>query len=158
MLGVGLVLAYILFRRRDDGSGGAMFLPQTQPMAGLELLGVGASQRRLPAPRAAVNPESTIRTYTLPSITVPSEAYRLATAPVTANHRVTVRVIAPQGGLALLAFSSNELAAPGGNTMMIPVGQHQEIRLHPGQALYGKGQAPGVMVSVIQTEAPRDGG
>ncbi len=154
IMGVGLILAYLLFRRRDDGTVAllpAMATPWSMPP------GVVQS----PAPAALPSPSSTLRTYTLPSITTSAAAFRLATAPRNAHHRVTVRVVAPQGGLAVLSFSASELSGVNSlaaGTMTIPTGQHQEIRLPPGQSLYGKGHIPGVMVSLIQIDAPADAG
>ena len=151
-LGVGLILAYLLFRRREDGAP-MMLLPAPAPAPTAHpALGAPSFAPRAPAPSQRTQ-ETTLRTYTLPSITTGADAFRLATAPSTARNRVTVRVVAPQGGLAVLAFSPNDLVGMNsldGGTMVIPTGQHQEIKLLPGQALYGKGQIPGVMVSITQ--------
>lgn len=92
---------------------------------------------------------------TLPALATNTVAYRLATATRTAASMVTVRVVAPQGGLGIFAFTANELAdgvALSGDTMIIPTGQYQKIRLQPGQSLYGKGQIAGVMISLVQDQ------
>ena len=156
-LGVGLVLAYLLFRRQPSLDGAMLALPSPggwSPPAQPQMPSLAAATTGGPVAAAARPAQQTImRTYTLPSITTNTGAFRLATAPSDTHNRVTVRVIAPQGGLAVLAFAPNELVglnALEGGTMVIPTGQHQDIRLPAGQSLYGKGHVPGVMVSIVQ--------
>lgn len=99
-----------------------------------------------------------LNTVTLPSLTVPqSVAARLATA-TDVPYRVTVRVISPVASWAIMAYSPNDLdiptlgVLPVGETAIIPVGEFQRFRLAPRQALFAKGSAPNVVVSVISSE------
>lgn len=172
-LGLGIaaflgMLAYVLFLRRQQQFPTKMLNAAYAPT--LPAAPAGMLPAALPAPQLGYAPfasratvaargisqDSLVRTYTLPAVTSSTEAFRLATSPTGGGgSRVTVRVIAPQGALAVLAFTSNELNvgnALAESTLVIPTGQHQTIRIAPGQALYGKGQIPNVMVSVVQAE------
>lgn len=167
VLGVGLVLVYVLFRRRDTGDS----QPSPQPIAGPpQVIHIdGTGQAVMPSTETLVKAISKalsarthpdmrtfMRSYTLPSLTdFQSEAIRIATAG-RHPYEVIVRAVEPPGGHAVVSFDANELnmvghlpsvstlstnfsAFPIGDVMVIPTGQFQPIRLRPGQVLYAKG-------------------
>jgi hypothetical protein len=95
--------------------------------------------------------QSTMRTYRLPWLAdANTPAIRIATAGGV-SHEVIVRVVAPPGALASFSFSANELnipqnviaaglsTVPAGDTLTVPAGQHQLIRMNAKQVLYAKG-------------------
>jgi len=95
--------------------------------------------------------QSTMRTYRAPWLADPNTpAIRIATAG-NVSHEVIVRVVAPPGALAAFSFSPNELnipqalvapgvsAVPAGDTLIVPAGQQQLIRMNAKQVLYAKG-------------------
>jgi len=98
---------------------------------------------------------TSIRTITLPTIT--GQAVRVANATDVA-YKVTVRTVSPPGAFAVLSFDASELntpnlaAIPNGNTLLLPAGQDDEIRLMPRQVLYAKGNVVGVVLSVVASE------
>lgn len=183
ILGFGIVICYLLFRKRD-GENQPLAAPAlaVQPPPQIihrevirEVLPERARRRspsyladpedeeyEEPATRR-VSGEARTRTFYLPSLTDPrSEAVRIATA--TDRHcRATVRVVAPSGGFIAVAYSPGELNTPGqdaipvGDTLIMPTGDTQEMRLSPRQALYAKGSVSGVVVSVLTAETPHDG-
>jgi hypothetical protein len=168
VLGVGLVLVYVLFRRRENESPQAYQGPVSAPPQVIHISGNGAGQVELPSTHAITKaitdaltgPQRDMRTfmrsYTLPSLTnFRSEAIRIATAGKQ-PYEVVVRAIEPPGGHAVVSFDANELnmvghlpsvstlstnfsAFPIGDVLVIPTGQFQPIRLRPGQVLYAKG-------------------
>lgn len=162
VLGVGLVLVYALFRRRENR--------EPQPVSGVPqvininggALGSGVStESMVQAISQALSSQrqdlrTFMRSYTLPSLTNPrSEAIRVATAGKQ-PYEVVIRCVEPPGGHAVLSFDPNELnmvghlpsvstasanfsAFPIGDVLVIPAGQFQPVRLRPGQVLYAKG-------------------
>jgi hypothetical protein len=110
-----------------------------------------------------ISSESRARSFSLPALSnYRSEAVRVATA-TDRPCRATVRVVGPIGGHAVFAYTPNELNMPGqdtipvGDTLIMAAGDVQEVRLPPRQAIYAKGSVPGVVVSVLTSEAPSDG-
>jgi hypothetical protein len=95
--------------------------------------------------------QSSLRTYRLPWLADASTpAVRVATAG-DVSAEVWVRVVAPPGALAAFSFTPSELDAPqaiiapglsrvpAGETLVVPSGQAQMIRMNPRQVLYAKG-------------------
>lgn len=167
VLGVGLVLVYVLFRRRDNESQQPVQMPVSAPPQVIHVDGTGQAQ--LPATEKIVagimkalsnqkrnDMRTFMRSYTLPPLTdFRSEAIRIATAGKQ-PYEVVVRCVEPPGGHAVVAFDANELnmvghlpsvstlsanfsAFPIGDVLVIPAGQFQPVRLRPGQVLYAKG-------------------
>lgn len=166
VLGVGLVLVYVLFRRRDNETAQPAQAVSGPP----QVIHIdGAGQAQLPATDKIVkgimealssqkrnDMRTFMRSYTLPPLTdFRSEAIRIATAGKQ-PYEVVVRCVEPPGGYAVISFDANELnmvgnlpsvstlsanfsAFPIGDVLVIPSGQFQPVRLRPGQVLYAKG-------------------
>lgn len=93
-----------------------------------------------------------MKTFRLPWLGDPgnaSQAIRVANA-LDNPYEVTVRVVGPPGALAALSFSPTELMnqpviaagisqVPIGDTIIMPAGQRQTIRMNPRQGLYARG-------------------
>jgi hypothetical protein len=170
VLGVGIVLCYVLFRRRDSDklSGPQQALERVPEQAvlpaapatpvyndsnALEAL-VHNLQKR---DEAARNLRTFMRSYVLPSLTDPSaDPIRVVTAG-DQPYEVIIRCVEPPGGHAVLARDPNELRVgalpavstattnfsefPVGDVVVIPSGQFQHLRLRPHEALFAKGTA-----------------
>ena len=189
VLGLGVVVCYLLFRRKDTPTLGnsegshtiereiirevptympnpngqqmqaqpPQFLTRNRPKV------ADVSDRNMFGPELSTRfgQGMTVRTFTLPAISAArDDAVRIATA-TDIPFRATVRVVAPIGGWAVLAFSVGELNnasenIPTGDTLIMPAGDQQEFRLPPRQALYAKGSVDGVIVSVVSAESPKD--
>ena len=185
ILGFGVVICYLLFRRRDgEGQATAPVLTGAPQIIHREIIRevlpervpLERARRRSPSYHAdpddedyeepaarRVSNEARARSFYLPTLADSrSEAVRIATA-TDRPCRATVRVVAPSGGFIAVAYSPSELNVPGldaipvGDTLIMPVGDVQEMRLSPRQALYAKGSVPGVVVSVLTAETPSDG-
>lgn len=192
VLGLGLVVAYLLFRKRDDGTseitGVEPRVIERHTIREIPIFSGGKKNKKGKKKReqlqvayhsdseasyediygtqmmARTGQDTSMRTFQLPSIlTAGTEAVRIATSPSGIHSRATVRVVAPGGGFAVVAFSPGELNIvwgtnniPTGDTLVMPAGDQQEFRLPPRQAIYAKGSEDGVIVSVIQAEAPND--
>ena len=184
VVGLGVMLCYVLFRKKDKELTGPALMPQPQPvpmpypypvpqLPGQALPDAAASAKAMSPVKeildlikhkhrsAEMGMRTFMRSYTLPYIGDPrSEAIKVAEAGTVA-YEVVVRVVQPPGGFAVLAFDPNELnvsgvpfvqtlgtsysAFPVGNTLIMPAGQFQVLRLAPRQSLYAKGTvAPNV--------------
>lgn len=91
------------------------------------------------------------------------ETFRLGTSPsrIATGHgarsRVVVRAVSQAGQFALISADAAELsiastAAPSGGVAVVPVGQDNTFYLRGRQALYAKGSAAGVTVSVLEND------
>lgn len=152
-VGVGLILAYLLFRRQS-------FAPRAvecrlEPMRALpERTHVAVDQ----IDRSSVRHNAQIRTVPLPSLTDAQEPPRLGTGPAAGETGITVRVLGPSGSFAVFAFHVGDFAAlsvagvPVGETLIVPAGGDQRLALRPGQTLRAKGSTTGVLVSVVHDE------
>ena len=170
VLGVGLVLAYVLFRRRENQSLEGNQQPLVLPPQVIHIDGNASAQpagfstdKLVKAVSQALSQQRNdmrtfMRSYTLPALTnFRSEAIRIATAGKQ-PYEVVVRCVEPPGSHAVIAFDANELnmvghlpavstastnfsAFPIGDVLVIPAGQFQPVRLRPGQVLYAKGTA-----------------
>ena len=167
VLGVGLVLVYVLFRRRENenpqpvqapvlGTPQVIHINNSEPSQLPDAGKIIDEIRKAISNRQRQEMRTFMRSFTLPSLTnFRSEAVRIATAG-SSPYEVVVRCVEPPGGHAVLAFDPNELnmvghlpsvstltanfsAFPIGDVLVVPAGQFQPVRLRPGQALYAKG-------------------
>jgi hypothetical protein len=113
------------------------------------------------ASRFTKPPEQPImNTIRLPSFTDPkSQAVRLMQALSTPFDGV-LRVVGPAGSYAAFSVDPNDLnvllpagAVPTGSTLIVASGHMHPLRLNPRQAVFAKGSAVGVYVSVNAGEA-----
>jgi hypothetical protein len=126
VVGFGVLLCYVLFRRRDGELGVPSPMPMPYPYP-VPQLPATYSQALTPAPRQDVAESSAaqqilqhfkkaskqvntyMKSFTLPFIgDIRSEPVRIATAG-SEPYEVVVRVVEPPGGQAVLSFEPNEL-------------------------------------------------
>lgn len=171
VLGLLGVFVYLLARRRGDGGDqltGPIYVPYPVPAGpwGAPMLPVPAppapsvaamaeqfQQLRAPQMNGEPSPETRMKSWTLPSTGEPYQIVKANRRP----YRVVVRTVGPPGAFAIVSPDPTELAintnaVPIGDTLIIPAGEQNEIRLTPRQALYARGNVPGVCLSVTYTE------
>jgi len=176
VLGVGVVVCYLLFRKKDDGqlSGPPQVIglpPQVIVRDIVREVSSGPADRALDYygrrthdyeernERHTASNEPRVRTMTLPDMTDRRlSAVRIASATDVA-FEATVRVVAPIGAFAVLAYTASELSTDGlpsiptGETMVLPAGESQKLHLSAHQCLYAKGSDVGVVISVSTSES-----
>jgi hypothetical protein len=174
VLGLGVVVCYLLFRKKDDGTAQQVLglPPQVIVRDIVREVSPGSSDRALDYygrrthdyeernDRHTASSEPRVRTMSLPDMTNRKlSAVRIASATDVA-FEATVRVVAPIGAFAVLAYTASELSTdglpsiPAGETMVLPAGESQRLQLSPHQSLYAKGSEEGVVISVSTSEAP----
>jgi hypothetical protein len=153
-----LVLVWVLIRRDSRTDARLVALPPS-PLSGAalpELPALAHGMAAIPAvPPMRMRQTSVPKTVTLPA--PGSAAIRVAGA-TDVPYKLVVRALAPAGQFAILAYSAGELNTPGpgvpaGNTIVVPVGSEMEIRLMPRQAIYGRGNTAGVLISTLASES-----
>jgi hypothetical protein len=169
VLGLLGVVVYLLARRRgDDALTGPAYVPYPVPAGpwGAPMLPVPSApapsiaalqgqfqQLRAPQMNGEPSPETRMKSWTLPATGEPYQIVKASRRP----YRVVVRTVGPPGAFAIVSPDPTELvtntnAVPVGDTLIIPSGAQNEIRLTPRQALYARGNVAGVCISVTYTE------
>lgn len=153
-VGLGVVLFYLLMRRREPLSAPHIIAIDHQAEEPVRML----SGPPKPAEYVAAPQETRMRSLTLPQLGTLSMAVRVATGGREPTD-VTLRVVGPPGGFGVFSADAAALNMPGigtlpiGDTLLLPTGDTQRIRLKPRQPLYGRGSLAGVVVSVTMSEA-----
>lgn len=103
-------------------------------------------------PGGLLNPtraNPTIRSYTLPA--PGQDAVRIVSS-AERPYMVMLRVVDPPGSFGMFSYDAttlnNATPIPTGENIIIPVGQWQTVPLPPFSAIYGRGSAANVVVSV----------
>jgi hypothetical protein len=159
VVGLGVMLCYVLFRKRDQEQLSGPVVPQPVPMPYPYYVPQLAAPPAPTAPsvtspaeqvldaiknkhRAKQDMRTLMRSYALPNINTPrTQPVRIAEAGAL-PYDVGIRVVSPAGAQAIIALDPNELNGVGipiGNVMLMAAGQRQVIRIGPRQALYAKG-------------------
>ncbi len=97
---------------------------------------------------SSVNHDTRLNTVTL-SDTTPRLIY---STPADRFYKLQVRVVNPPGSFITLSTDEGSLrnaSVTGGNTLVIPVGSWNEVRLKPRQDLFAKGNVAGVTVTLV---------
>ena len=170
--GLGIVLCYLLFRRKGDDAAPLAAAPAPAPQPIIIQTGDNASNGSSPPakPEASSDTEpdrerepiedvaaaiikafknertSRIRNAPIEQFTLNSLDPRLPpTCIAVAQYEpidVVVRCIQPNNSYAILAFSPTDLDQ-GAQVIRLPAGVPKHVHIPPQQALYAKGAAPG---------------
>jgi hypothetical protein len=105
--------------------------------------------------------EPYMQTVRLPSVLDPNAQQIRCVSATDVPYEAVLRVVGPGGTYAIFTTVPGALdrpdianvAVPTGDALIVPSGQFHTIRLSPKQAVFGKGSAANVLVSVTASEA-----
>lgn len=166
VLGVGVIMLYLLFRKDRQPLGLAapqpinltLGYPQVPEQSLLR-----SSPTQVPVAVTQVAPRMLGSGPTLQTVTVPAATPVWVATASSVPCRVTIRPVAPVAGFVVLAYNSGALQGDEinqSNGFIVPVGQEQVIRLLPKQSLFARSIVPPsetvALLSVSRAEAPGD--